>query len=99
MSVIPSAGTRGGKIKVLIVDDSALIRSVMKEIINSHPDLEVVGQAPDPITAREMIKQLNPDVLTLDVEMPRMNGLEFLEADAAAADAGCDGSVTDRTQQ
>jgi two-component system chemotaxis response regulator CheB len=67
------------KIKVLIIDDSALIRSVMKEIINSHPDLEVVGQAPDPINARDLIKQLNPDVLTLDVEMPRMNGLEFLE--------------------
>ena len=67
------------KIKVLIVDDSALIRSVMREIINSHADLEVVGQAPDPITARDLIKQLNPDVLTLDVEMPRMNGLEFLE--------------------
>jgi len=67
------------KIRVLIIDDSALIRSVMREIINSQPDLEVVGQAPDPITARELIKQLNPDVLTLDVEMPRMNGLEFLE--------------------
>ncbi len=79
MSVSPPAGIRGGKIKVLIVDDSALIRSVLKEIINSHADLEVVGQAPDPISAREMIKQLNPDVLTLDVEMPRMNGLEFLE--------------------
>jgi len=67
------------KIKVLIIDDSALIRSVMREIINSHPDLEVVGQAPDPLVARELIKELNPDVLTLDVEMPRMNGLEFLE--------------------
>jgi two-component system chemotaxis response regulator CheB len=67
------------KIRVLIVDDSALIRGVMREIINSQPDLEVVGQAPDPFTARELIKQLNPDVLTLDVEMPRMNGLEFLE--------------------
>jgi two-component system chemotaxis response regulator CheB len=66
-------------IKVLIIDDSALIRSVLKEIINSHADMEVVGQAPDPITARDLIKQLNPDVLTLDVEMPRMNGLEFLE--------------------
>ena len=51
----------------------------MREIINSQPDMEVVGQAPDPIVARELIKQLNPDVLTLDVEMPRMNGLEFLE--------------------
>ncbi|MEW5770876.1 MAG: chemotaxis response regulator protein-glutamate methylesterase [Pseudomonadota bacterium] len=67
------------KIKVLIIDDSALIRSVMREVINSHPDMEVVGQAPDPLVARDLIKQLNPDVLTLDVEMPRMNGLEFLE--------------------
>jgi len=67
------------KIKVLIIDDSALIRSVMREIINSQPDMEVVGQAPDPLVARDLIKQLNPDVLTLDVEMPRMNGLEFLE--------------------
>jgi two-component system chemotaxis response regulator CheB len=67
------------KIKVLIIDDSALIRSVMREIINSQPDMEVVGQAPDPVVARELIKQVNPDVLTLDVEMPRMNGLDFLE--------------------
>ncbi|MBK6744684.1 MAG: chemotaxis response regulator protein-glutamate methylesterase [Hydrogenophilales bacterium] len=67
------------KIKVLIIDDSALIRSVMSEIVNSQADMEVVGVAPDPIVAREMIKQLNPDVLTLDVEMPRMNGLDFLE--------------------
>jgi two-component system chemotaxis response regulator CheB len=67
------------KIKVLIVDDSALIRSVMKEIIGTQPDMEVVGVAPDPIVARELIKQTNPDVLTLDVEMPRMDGLDFLE--------------------
>jgi len=67
------------KIKVLVVDDSALIRSLMKEIINSQPDMEVVGSAPDPLVARELIKQLNPDVLTLDVEMPRMDGLNFLE--------------------
>lgn len=66
-------------IKVLIVDDSALIRSVLKEIIESHPDLKVVGAAPDPLAAREMIKALNPDVITLDVEMPRMDGLGFLE--------------------
>jgi two-component system chemotaxis response regulator CheB len=65
-------------IKVLIVDDSALIRSVMKEIINAQPDMEVVGLAPDPIVARELIKQTLPDVLTLDVEMPRMDGLDFL---------------------
>jgi len=67
------------KIKVLIVDDSALIRSLMKEIINSQPDMEVVGAAPDPLVARELIKQVNPDVLTLDVEMPKMDGLDFLE--------------------
>src|SRR5947209_5767892 len=67
------------KIKVLIVDDSALIRSVMSEIIGSQPDMEVVGVAPDPIAARDLIKQTNPDVLTLDVEMPRMDGLDFLE--------------------
>jgi two-component system chemotaxis response regulator CheB len=67
------------KIKVLIVDDSALIRSVMTEIINSQPDMEVVGVAPDPLVARELIKQTNPDVLTLDVEMPKMDGLDFLE--------------------
>ena len=66
-------------IKVLIVDDSALIRSVLTELINSQPDMEVVGTAPNPLVARDMIKELNPDVLTLDVEMPKMNGLEFLE--------------------
>ncbi len=67
------------KIKVVIVDDSALIRGVMKEIISSQPDMEVVGVAPDPIIARDMIRQLNPDVITLDVEMPKMDGLDFLE--------------------
>jgi len=67
------------KIKVLIVDDSALIRSVLREIINSQPDMEVVGVAPDPIIARDLIRQTNPDVLTLDVEMPKMDGLDFLE--------------------
>ncbi len=66
-------------IKVLIVDDSALIRSVMSEIISSQPDMQVVGVAPDPLVARELIKQTNPDVLTLDVEMPKMDGLDFLE--------------------
>ena len=65
-------------IKVLIIDDSALMRALLTEIINGAPDLEVVGAAPDPIAAREMIKSLAPDVLTLDVEMPRMDGLEFL---------------------
>lgn len=67
------------KIKVLVIDDSALIRSVMKELINHEKDMECVGAAPDPLVAREMIKSLNPDVLTLDVEMPKMDGLEFLE--------------------
>jgi two-component system, chemotaxis family, protein-glutamate methylesterase/glutaminase len=67
------------KIKVLVIDDSALIRSLLTEIINSQKDMEVVGVAPDPIIAREMIKALNPDVLTLDVEMPKMDGLDFLE--------------------
>ncbi len=67
------------KIKVLIVDDSALIRSVLSEIINSQWDMEVVGVAPDPIVARDLIKLTNPDVLTLDVEMPKMDGLDFLE--------------------
>lgn len=67
------------KTKVLVIDDSALIRGLMTEIINSQRDMEVVGVAPDPIIAREMIKQLNPDVLTLDVEMPKMDGLDFLE--------------------
>src|SRR5690606_23159967 len=67
------------KIRVLCVDDSALVRSLMVEIINSHPDMEVVATAPDPLVARELIKQHNPDVLTLDVEMPRMDGLDFLE--------------------
>lgn len=67
------------KTKVLVIDDSALIRSLLTEMINDQPDLQVVGAAPDPIIAREMIKQLNPDVLTLDVEMPKMDGLDFLE--------------------
>lgn len=67
------------KIRVLVVDDSALMRGLLSQMIGSAPDLEVVGAAPDAATAREMIKSLNPDVLTLDVQMPRMDGLEFLE--------------------
>ena len=67
------------KIKVLIIDDSALIRSILKEVINSQPDMEAVGAAANPLQARELIKALNPDVLTLDVEMPQMDGLVFLE--------------------
>ncbi|SDV46635.1 protein-glutamate methylesterase/protein-glutamine glutaminase [Chitinasiproducens palmae] len=67
------------KIRVLCVDDSALVRRLMTEIIDAEPDMTVVATAPDPLVARELIKQHNPDVLTLDVEMPRMDGLDFLE--------------------
>lgn len=67
------------KIKVLIVDDSPLMRGLLSEMIKAAPDLEVVGAAPDAVVAREMIKTLNPDVLTLDVQMPKMDGLEFLD--------------------
>lgn len=67
------------KIRVLIVDDSALIRKLLNEVINSQPDMEAIGSAPDPLVAREMIREMNPDVLTLDVEMPKMDGLDFLE--------------------
>jgi len=66
------------KIRVLIIDDSLLIRKVLTEILNSSADIEVVGSAEDPLIAREMIKELNPDVLTLDIEMPRMDGITFL---------------------
>ncbi len=66
------------KIRVLVVDDSALVRHLLSEIINRQPDMLCVGAANDPLVAREMIRELNPDVLTLDVEMPRMDGLEFL---------------------
>lgn len=66
-------------IKVVIVDDSALIRSVLKKLLEQAPDIRVVGVAPDPLIAREVIRTTNPDVITLDVEMPKMDGLEFLE--------------------
>ncbi len=66
-------------IRVLIVDDSALVRQLLSAILSSDPDIEVVGTAPDPYVARDKIKALNPDVLTLDIEMPRMDGLGFLE--------------------
>ena len=67
------------KIRVLVVDDSALVRSLLAEIINRQPDMECVGSANDPLIAREMIRELNPDVITLDIEMPRMDGLTFLK--------------------
>lgn len=66
------------KIKVLIVDDSALIRQLLTEILNSDRGIEVVGVAQDPYIARDKIKQLKPDVITLDVEMPKMDGVTFL---------------------
>lgn len=66
------------KIRVLVVDDSALVRSLLAEIINRQNDMECVGTANDPLIAREMIRELNPDVLTLDIEMPRMDGIDFL---------------------
>jgi len=67
------------KVKVLIVDDSATMRALIASAISADPELEVVGEAGDPYEAREAIKALNPDVVTLDVEMPKMTGLEFLE--------------------
>src|SRR5690349_4245817 len=66
------------KIKVLVIDDSALVRQILVEILKGAHDMEVVGTASDPFIARERIKETNPDVLTLDVEMPRMDGITFL---------------------
>ena len=66
------------KIRVLVVDDSALVRGLLSEIINRQSDMCCVGAAGDPHVAREMIRNLNPDVITLDIEMPRMDGLDFL---------------------
>jgi len=66
------------KIKVLVIDDSALVRKMLTEILGSDKSIEVIGTAADPIMARDKIKQLNPDVLTLDVEMPNMDGITFL---------------------
>ena len=67
------------KIKVLIVDDSAIVRKMLSDAIAAEPDMEVVGTAPDPYVARDKILALKPDVLTLDIEMPRMDGLTFLK--------------------
>ncbi len=66
-------------VKVLIVDDSALIRRTLTEVLSADPGIEVVGSSADPFFARDAIKKLNPDVLTLDIEMPRMDGITFLE--------------------
>lgn len=67
------------KIKVLIIDDSALIRQLLREILSKDSAIEVVGTAADPLIARDKIKQLSPDVLTLDIEMPKMDGITFLK--------------------
>lgn len=66
-------------IKVLIVDDSAVVRKILSDQLNQHPGIEVVGTAPDPYVARDKIVSLEPDVLTLDIEMPKMDGLTFLK--------------------
>ena len=66
------------KTRVIVVDDSALVRSLLAEIINRQSDMECIGTAKDPLIAREMIREMNPDVITLDVEMPKMDGIEFL---------------------
>lgn len=66
------------KIRVVVVDDSALVRGLLSEIINRQKDMECVGAANDPLVAREMIRELNPDVITLDIEMPKMDGIDFL---------------------
>jgi two-component system chemotaxis response regulator CheB len=66
-------------IRVLIVDDSRMIRDILTDILKEQPDIQVVGAAADAFEARDMIRSLNPDVITLDVEMPKMNGLEFLD--------------------
>jgi two-component system chemotaxis response regulator CheB len=67
------------KIRVVVVDDSALVRSLIKAMIDAQSDMTCIGAATDPYMAREMIRELDPDVITLDVEMPRMDGLDFLE--------------------
>lgn len=67
-----------GAVKVLIVDDSSIVRRVLSEQLARQPGIEVVGSAPDPFVARDMILNLKPDVITLDIEMPRMDGLTFL---------------------
>ncbi|SMC19443.1 two-component system, chemotaxis family, response regulator CheB [Desulfacinum hydrothermale DSM 13146] len=66
-------------IRVLVVDDSAIVRKIFTQELGKHPDIQVVGTAPDPYVARDKIAKLRPDVITLDVEMPRMDGLTFLK--------------------
>ena len=70
--------TTGARTRVLVVDDSAIVRKLIADALRREPDIEVVGGAADPFVARDMIQRLTPDVLTLDIEMPRMDGLTFL---------------------
>jgi len=74
-----NASSTIGKVRVLVVDDSPTMRGLITAALRRDPEIEVVGSAADPLEARALIKELNPDVITLDVEMPNMNGLEFLE--------------------
>ena len=71
--------TSENRIRVLIVDDSAIVRKVLTDALSREGDIEVVGTAPDPFIARDKILSLEPDVLTLDIEMPRMDGVTFLK--------------------
>ncbi len=73
------------QVRVLVVDDSATMRFLIAAVLSHDPMIEVVGEAADPLQARDAIKALNPDVMTLDVEMPKMDGLAFLEKSCACA--------------
>ena len=73
------SGPASAIVRVLVVDDSPTMRGLITAALRRDPEIEVVGSAADPLEARALIKELNPDVITLDVEMPNMNGLEFLE--------------------
>ena len=69
----------GRKIRVLIVDDSAVVRQTLNDVLSSDPEIEVIGTASDPFVAAERMREQVPDVITLDIEMPRMDGLTFLQ--------------------
>jgi two-component system chemotaxis response regulator CheB len=79
-----STGSPRKKLRVLIVDDSALIRQVLSAIVNAQPDMEVVATAAHPVMARDLLRTVEADVMTLDVEMPMMNGIDFLRRLMAA---------------
>ncbi|MEI8257411.1 MAG: response regulator, partial [Deltaproteobacteria bacterium] len=76
ISVVPTPQRR---IRVLIVDDSPLVRRSLQRMLSSDPSIEIIGTAPDPYVARDLILEHEPDVITLDVEMPRMDGITFLK--------------------